>query len=316
MSPRITSLGEVVIDFLPIIEHGRTVGFRMVPGGSPMNVALGIARLGQPAGFAGALSRDFFGRSVRAFLNAEGVDTRFLVDLEAPSTLSFVAVEHGEPAYTFYGAGAADAQFVPALVDAQLIEQSAAIHVGSVAIIRQPTADTLLWLCDQAHGRRLISFDPNIRAALVDDEAGYRERIARLYTLADVVKLSTVDLAWLMPHAAPEQAARHILAQGAGLVVITDGEHGLAAWRDGAADAIRVPARPVRVVDTIGAGDTVDAALLVALAERRVLARAAVRTLDDDTLAACLHFAATAAAITCGRAGADLPRRTEIDMPH
>ena len=100
------------------------------------------------------------------------------------------------------------------------------------------------------------------------------------------------------------------------LVVITDGEHGLAAWRAGAAAAIRVPARPVRVVDTIGAGDTVDAALLVALAERRALTRAALQVLDDDQLAACLHFAAAAAAITCSRAGADLPRRAEIATPH
>jgi fructokinase len=316
MSHRITSLGEVVIDFLPIVEDGRTVGFRMYPGGSPMNVALGVARLGHPAGFAGALSRDYFGRSVRTFLDAEGVDTRFLIDLDAPSTLSFVAVERGEPAYTFYGAGAADARFVPTLVDARLIEQSAVIHVGSVAIIRQPTADTLLWLCGQAAGRCLISFDPNIRAALVDDDAGYRRRIEQLFGLADVVKLSTVDLAWIMPDAAPDQAAQHILARGAGMVVITDGEHGLAAWRAGAAAAIRVPARPVRVVDTIGAGDTVDAALLVALAERRALTRAALQVLDDDQLAACLHFAAAAAAITCSRAGADLPRRAEIATPH
>src|SRR5215216_7958597 len=94
----ITSIGEILIDFLPIVEQGTTTGFRMHVGGSPYNVAMGVARLGQPVAFAGKIATDFFGRYMRAHAEAEGIDTRFLIDADVQSTLAFVAYEDGDPA--------------------------------------------------------------------------------------------------------------------------------------------------------------------------------------------------------------------------
>ncbi|HMP42209.1 MAG TPA: carbohydrate kinase [Roseiflexaceae bacterium] len=311
MRQLLTSMGELLIDFLPITDHGQTTGFSMYPGGSPMNVALGFARLGQPAAFAGGVSRDFFGRTLRSFLDKEGVDTRFLIDIDAPSTLSFVAIEHDEPAYTFYGEGAADTLYTPELISPALYAETRALHVGSISLLRAPTADAVVAACEALHGKALISFDPNIRAGLIGDEASYRQRIERILGLADLVKISVVDLAWLLPNVPVEAAAAQLLAHGAALVVITLGGDGIMAWRHGEAP-VHVPVFPVQLADTIGAGDTVDAGLLVGLAERDALTRAALTTLARPELEATLRFAAAAAAITCQRVGADLPRRADV----
>src|SRR5215218_7892363 len=113
MSRLLTAMGEVLIDFLPIQSGGMTTGFTMHAGGAPLNVAVGMARLGQPTAFAGKVANDFFGRYIRAYIEQEGIDTRFLVAADALSTLAFVAKEDGEPAYAFYGEGAADTLLVP-----------------------------------------------------------------------------------------------------------------------------------------------------------------------------------------------------------
>src|SRR5437773_7206521 len=114
MSGLLTSIGEILVDFLPIVAGGQTVGFRPVPGGAPFNVAVGLARLGQPAAFAGQVSADLFGRMLRAAVEREQIDPRFLLTDPAPSTLAFVALQGNEPAYAFYDAGAADTLLTPA----------------------------------------------------------------------------------------------------------------------------------------------------------------------------------------------------------
>ncbi len=307
-------MGESVIDFLPIIVGEATTGFTMHIGGSPLNVALGVARLGQPAAYAGLVSSDFFGRQVRAFCEREGIDTTMLVSVAAPSTLSFVAVERGEPAYTFYGENAADTLLTAETLPPALLTDAAALHIGSIALLRGTTPDAALAACEQLRSHALLSLDPNIRASVVrpEQEHAYRSRLAKLYGIVDLVKLSTVDLAWLLPGGAPADYAAHILGHGAALAVVTLGEDGIIAWRAGDRAPIQVPGVPVTVADTIGAGDTVDAALLAGLAERAALTRARIMALSRDDLAALLHFAASAAAITVSRAGANPPTRAEV----
>src|SRR4051812_29842149 len=122
MRQLLTSMGEVLIDFLPIQADGATTGFSMHAGGAPLNVAVGMARLGSPVAFAGKVATDFFGRYLRAYMESEGIDTRFLISHEAFSTLAFVAMEDGEPAYAFYGEGAADTLLAPADVPEALFD--------------------------------------------------------------------------------------------------------------------------------------------------------------------------------------------------
>jgi len=316
----LTCLGELLIDFLPIAEQGRTIGFTMHPGGSPLNVAVGLARLrpeaAGPVAFAGKVATDFFGRFLRAYIESQGIDTRFLLSADTSSTLAFVAMESGEAAYSFYGEGAADTLLTAAEVPSALFDETRALHIGSISLLRGTTPTAVLATAERLKGRALISFDPNIRPSLVRDEPAYRALLTRLFALADVVKISAADLAWLAPGAPIARAAAELLALGPALVVVTRGGEGVMALRAATPPEppYDVPAFAVDVVDTVGAGDTFDAGLLAGLAERGALSREALLALDPNDLIGALRYAAAAAALVCARAGADPPRRAEVEQ--
>jgi fructokinase len=310
MGQLITCMGEMLIDFLPILEHGRTVGFRMSPAGSLLNVAVGLARLGAPAAFAGKVSTDYFGRVLREYAESQGVDTRFLLDDPASSTLAFVAMVDDEPAYAFYGDTAADTRLTPAELPASLIDETAMLHVGSISLLRGDTPKAVLAACEQARGRCLISFDPNIRPNLVHDAPAYRALIERVARMADVFKISSADLEWLMPGVAVEQAAEQIEMLGPALVVVTRGGKGVLARRGGR--VFSASAFSIRLADTIGAGDTFNAGLLAALYEHGVRGRQQLVAMPDRAIEETLSYAAAAAALNCAREGADPPTRAEL----
>lgn len=324
----LTCMGEALIDFLPIrAEGGGTSGFSMHAAGAPLNVAVGLARLGRPTAFIGKVSSDFFGRHLRSAMRAEGIETRYLADSADPSTLAFVAYEDGEPAFSFFGDGTADAALTPEEVSEECLAETRILHFGSISLLRGTTPDAVSATVERMRGRALLSFDPNLRPSLVRDEAGYRALLRRMFGLADLVKLSAADSAWLAPGQSVEQTACELLALGSALVVVTQGGAGVLALRSaprGDADEdpalgeeIRcrhAPAFPVAVVDTVGAGDTFSAGLLAGLAERGVTSRRALEALPDADLDAALRFAMAAAALVCARAGADPPRRAEVEQ--
>jgi fructokinase len=312
----LTTMGEILVDFLPLEEHGATVGFRMHPGGSPFNVAVGLARLGQPAAFVSKLAGDFFGRYLRDYLERQGVATRCLLhDDHALSTLAFVAMEDGEPAYTFYREGAADTRLTAGEVSAACIDETRILHFGSISLLDGTTPDAVLQTVQRLQGQALLSFDPNLRPTMVRDEAAYRALIGRLLALSDLVKVSAADLAWLLPDASPAEAAAHLLAQGPALVVVTLAEAGALALRSEQQETPQqwhIPAFAVQVADTVGAGDSFSAGLLAALAEHDIDTRAALLALDAADLIEILRFAAAVSAITCTRSGANPPHRDEV----
>jgi fructokinase len=315
VSHLITSMGEVLIDFLPLEESGRTVGFRMHPGGSLLNVAVAAARLGQPVALATTIATDFFGRFLRAYAEREGVDPRWLIDSPALSTLAFVAHEGGEPVFNFYGEGTADTLLTPEALPEELFAETAILHVGSISLLRGSTPAAVQAAVERLRGRALISLDPNLRPGLVKDEAPYRALLDRFFGLVDLVKISAADLGWLMPRVPVEEAARTLLARGPALVVITRGGAGVLAVRaaDQGRAPIALPAFSVTVADTVGAGDSFNGGLLTRLAEAGAVSRRALEALPNDELAAALRFAAAVAAINCTRPGADPPRRAEVE---
>ncbi len=310
---KIVCMGELLIDFLPIQEGGQTVGFSMHPGGAPLNVAVGVARLGQPAAFASKESNDVFGRYLRSFIEQEGIDIRFLLSADAPSTLGFVAIEDGEPVFAFYGEGAADTLLTAEEVPTALFEETAILHFGSISLLRGSTPAAVLATVERLKENArppLLSFDPNLRPGLVGDETAYRGLLDKFFSLADIVKLSAADIAWLAPEETVGSYAAHLLAQGPALVAVTRGGRGVLALRG--ADQWETPTFPVQVADTVGAGDAFSAGLLAGLAERGVSSRAALERMNSDELANTLRFAAAVAALTCSRAGANPPRREEV----
>jgi fructokinase len=311
-------MGEILIDFIPIDEQGETVGFRMHPGGSPFNVAVGLARLGQHTAFVSRLARDFFGRYLHAHLESQGIATSLLCyDEQAQSTLAFVALEDGEPVYSFYDQGAADTLLTIDDIPAACLEETRILHFGSISLLRGTTPSAVVATVEKLKGRALLSFDPNVRPALIRDEPAYRHLIGRLVALSDIVKLSAADIDWLAPAQPYEQVASNMLAQGAALVVVTRGNMGalvLRATPDGTPQRWDVPAFVVPTADTVGAGDAFSAGLLAALAERAVSVRAALLQLDVEELERVLHFASAVSAVTCMRAGADPPTRAEVEQ--
>ncbi len=282
----------------------------MHPGGSPFNVAVGLARLGGRVEFAGKASMDSFGRFLVSHLAREGIGTRFLSRSPAPSTLAFVTTENGDPSYAFYGEGAADTQLRPEDLPAD-IEASEVLHFGSISMLREPASSTITSLVERLAGRALLSFDPNIRPHLIEDPEKYRQLVWRLLHLADIVKASTGDVGWLFPGDTVESAADQILAAGPALVIVTKGVRG--SYARFSSGSLRVPAFAVNVVDTIGAGDAFTAGLLARLGEAGVTSRADLDALGSAGLEQAVQFAALVAALACARAGADPPRRNELE---
>jgi fructokinase len=305
--------GEALMDVFAAGETASGVALDARIGGSPFNVAVGLARLGQPVAFVASLSRDFLGERLVRALAAEGVDIGAIARVDAPTTLGLVGLDAaGVARYAFYGAGGAERQLAPAALDA-LPAAVRAIHFGSYAMVVEPVASTLRALVERAAGRALVAYDPNIRLNVEPDLARWRDALAWMLARAHLLKVSEEDLQLVRPGTTPEAFADEALAAGVRLVVVTRGEQGALGFTRAARRVAAPRIELVSLIDTVGAGDTFQAALLAWLAEHDALAAKRLDALSEDKLRAALHFAARAAAITCSRRGADLPRRGELD---
>ena len=281
-------------------------------GGSPLNVAIGLARLAQPVAFFGAVADGFLGDRLMQALADEGVSTACTVRIDAPTTLSLVGLDaRGVPSYAFYGEGAADRRLPLAALD--LVPSAQAHHFGSYAMVVEPVAKAQRALVEREWQRSVIAYDPNIRLNVEPDIQRWRDTLQWMLPRTALLKVSDEDLGLLYPGRSAEELAREWLDSGVALVVVTRGGEGAWAWT--ATQQVAAAPVPVAVVDTVGAGDTFQAALLTALAERGLLSHAALASLGRSELVAVLRFAAQAAAITCSRRGADLPRRAELPSP-
>ena len=302
--------GEALFDLFATGHSATGLGFDGCIGGSPFNVALGLARLGQTVGFCGGIGTGFAGERLMQALADEGIDTAAVARVDAPTTLSLIGLDAaGVPSYAFYGQGGADRQLRLEHL-ARLPTAARAFHFGSYAMVVQPVGATQRALVEREHRRSVISYDPNIRSNVEPDLAVWRETLEWMLPRSHLLKVSDEDLDLLYPGQPIAQFAADALAAGTPLVVVTRGAEGAVGFT--ARDTVTMPPVVVAVVDTVGAGDTFQAALLTWLAESGRLSPEAIRTLDAAALQQALAFAARAAAITCGRRGADLPRRSEL----
>ncbi|NYF21766.1 fructokinase [Xanthomonas sp. JAI131] len=299
--------GEALYDIFIDGYAGTSVGMTARQGGSPFNVAIGLARLGTPSALFTGLSTDPLGRQLRSTLEREGVALQHCIDKREATTLVMVALDaQGVPNYSFYGTGCADRALTAADLPA-LDATVGGLHFGSYTLVAETTASTFQALAERERAQRLISLDPNVRPTVEPDMAVWRARLARWIALAHVVKVSQEDIELLYPQQDPFTVARSWLQQGPSLVVMTLGGDGAVAWR-GDAEA-RVAGRAVQVADTVGAGDSFQAALLHQLPDLAALA-----ALDPSApaLQRLLDFCVAAAAINCTRAGANPPSLDEV----
>ena len=302
--------GEALFDVFATGDTPTGIGFDGRIGGSPFNVALGLARLGQPVGFCGGVGTGFAGERLMRALADEGISADAVARVDAPTTISLVGLDaRGVPSYAFYGHGAADRQLRTEHL-AAIPVQANAFHFGSYAMVMQPVGATQRALVERENQRSVISYDPNIRTNVEPDLDVWRDTLQWMLPRTHLFKVSDEDLGLLYPGRSVEAFAADALAAGAPLVVVTRGAEGATGFN--AQGVVQAAPVKVQVVDTVGAGDTFQAALLVWLAEQGKLSPEAIRALGSDGLAQALGFAMRAAAITCSRRGADLPRRGEL----
>jgi fructokinase len=304
------SCGDALVDFLPVKSTDGRDAIVPVVGGSCLNIAVGMARLGAPTGFVGGISSDLFGRMIADHAFASQVELRHATRSDHQTTLAFVRTVAGEPQYAFYDEQTASRNWIHRRGSIPF-DDIEAIHIGSTTLVDDTGAAQALALVEDARGSVTISFDPNCRPNLVRHKARYVDRMDVFAATADIVRMSDVDFEFLYGGSDYAGRAKSLLGAGASLVVVTRGIKGAQAWHR-EAGAVEVQAPAVDVVDTIGAGDSFQAALLFALRTIGRIETGSLAQANDDELVGALSFASVCAAITCGRAGADPPRRSDV----
>jgi fructokinase len=305
--------GEALVDLFVLGENGTRLAADVVAGGSPFNVAIGLARLGCPAALCTGLSTDRFGRLLTDVLSKEGVSLDYAMRTSRLTTISVVATDReGHPVYSFHGEGAADRNITAADLNPDLAPGIEAVTFGSYTLVVEPVAEAYLALAQREAGQRTIFLDPNIRPSVIGDIRNWPSKFRPFLRTATIVKASDEDIATAYgADTSIADVARDWMAQGPALVVVTRGGDGAVAFLDDR--TIEVPGRKVDVVDTVGAGDTFSAALLAGLRQFGRLAPKRVGTLDLETLGSVLSYAIIASSITCSRRGADLPTASDVE---
>jgi fructokinase len=296
-------IGESLID---IVERGGRTDDEHV-GGSPLNVAVGLARLGRDVDFLTRIGNDPHGRRIADYVNAAGVQLVSGSQVAGRTATARLSVgEDGSADYVF------DLDWQ--LSGTPMVTPPLFAHTGSIAAVQDPGCLAVAALIDTYRVSATVTFDPNVRPSLIADRDLARQRIEHFVERSDIVKVSEEDLRWIDPNRPPERMAQTWLALGPAVVAVTMADRGAMAVC--AAGVARVPARPVEVVDTVGAGDAFMAGLIDALWGRGLLGaqrRAELAGIDLDALTAALEAASLSSALTVARAGADLPDRAALE---
>ena len=306
----LTVIGEGLVDVVQ-----RASGIEAHVGGSPLNVAVGLARLDHPVQFVGRYGRDPYGDAVAAHLRSSSVMLPLGPDDLPTSVATALIDDDGAATYTF------DLTWeLPGIAErlAFMLQGTTLLHTGSIATMLAPGAKDVLAAVEYAHPHATISFDPNCRPSIITDVDYARRQAEKFVSLSDVVKASDEDLAWLYPGQDVLDSARKWLAlggsEGPAMVVVTRGAAG--PWGITAAGEAEYPAPKVEVADTVGAGDSFMAALLSGIVDRGLNGaqnRKDLRELPAEGLAELLAHAAKAAAVTVSRPGANPPSRAEMN---
>jgi fructokinase len=296
--------GEALID---VIRHGDGTQ-HAAPGGGPFNTARALARLGVPTAFLGRLSTDSFGGQLLEALKSDGVSLELASIGPESTTIAVADVDSdGLADYQFLVQGTSAPNLTVDMIPPHLGADATGLHLGTLGLVLEPMASTLLELLDREREGRLVMVDPNIRVGLISD-AEYRDRLRDVLPRCTIVKASDADLTWLYPDLSYKRAAERLLGEGVAMVAVTLGAEGaFAAHRD---FRTSIDAVHVEVVDTIGAGDAFGAGLLAWLDDH-----GAVKPnlhLEERELRSAVEFACLAAALTCARPGADPPWRSEM----
>jgi fructokinase len=288
-----------------------TNGFVPYPGGEIFNTAIGMGRLECRVGLMSGVSTDIFGQQLMAEMSASNVDTSNVILSDRPTTLAFVQLTDGQASYLFYDENSAGRMIAIEDMPHQL-DAVKAFLFGGISLHSDPGAEAYVQFAETHAEGSVVMVDPNIRPSFISNEILFRDRIERMFRLADIVKVSDEDLNWLFPKSGSlETKVSNLQKLGPTIVVLTRGGSGVQAWKpDG--NPICVDSLKVDVVDTVGAGDSFNAGFLTSLSKADLLNKAAIRLIAQSDILSALNFGVHAAAITVGRAGANPPWKYEL----
>ena len=300
MAGEIWVCGEALIDLIP--KDGQKIA---IVGGGPANTAKALARLGFDSYFIDGISSDSFGQMIKSQLLEDGVNLKYVNFSDKETCTADVTLDRaGVASYIFKIDSTATFDFTDDWLPDPYEIKPVALQIGTLATIVEPGASVLLNWAKRVSAIAPVVFDPNIRSSVLSNRALYQEKISKWAQISAVIKVSEDDLSWLYPEQDQIEIAEKWLAGGSELVIITKGSYGIiGVTKD---DVVSVPGVKVDVVDTVGAGDTVGAIVVEAIAER------GLKSLTGDVLRQVLVRATKAAAVTCSRAGANPPHREEI----
>jgi fructokinase len=293
--------GEVLIDLIPGADGVRVAHV----GGGPANTAKALARLGHDVQFIDGISTDQYGVAARKELLDDEVKLDLALTSDKPTCLAIISLDaNGGASYEFKIDGTATFDFDLKWLPDPSRYKPQVLHIGTLVTVIQPGADVLYDWAMQVAEFAPIVFDPNIRPSVMGDHDLYEAAVEKWAALSSVIKVSDDDMAWLYPDQKYEDVAKRWISDGAALVAVTRGSQGIIGiTADG---SVEVDGAKITVADTVGAGDTVGAIIVEAMAEKGILA------LTGDVLKATLHRAAVAAGITCSRKGAQPPYKHEL----
>ncbi len=305
--------GENLIDMIEQPEAAGARAFRAHIGGSPYNCSRAIARLGSAAGYLGAISTDNFGTQLLEKLEADGV--RFLGQrCAAPTSLAMVTVSDGQPDYRFYRESTAERAVDLESLRAALPDEMQALHVSSIALVEG--ADAQAWaslFCEVSQGGCLVTLDPNVRALIAEpNRETYSARLQCMARAAHLIRLSDEDAAWWFPGLSSQEALEGLATIAPqSVILLTQGPRPVLCHAPAGGFTVK-PVLPAQLADTVGAGDTLMAAVLVGLTQLGALTPAALAGLAQDRLRAIVACATEAAALTCSRPGCNPPMAEEL----
>jgi fructokinase len=306
--------GEALIDFIAMPDG---LSYRPCPGGSILNIAVGLGRLKVPVGLLSRLSTDMFGELLGNYLTKNNVNLDFCPNVDGQTTLAFVSLPEEtaqEPQFAFYANGAVDRSVTTDDLPKQFDDKVIALHFGSISLVLEPGATSLEALMERESRRRVLALDPNVRPAVISNAEIFRQRFSKWVSLVDILRLSEVDMEYLYPGKRIEDLLPEWFGAGLGLIILTQGVKGSHGYLSSGVQVF-VPAQKITVKDTIGAGDSFFSAALAYLYDNEKLShRTLVSQMTVDELEDCLIFASKAAAINCTREGANPPFRYEMEV--
>lgn len=303
--------GEALIDMVPVMGVEGHDAFAPLSGGAIFNTAIALGRLEVPVQLLSGVSNDLFGTQLASELQSSNVGTDLLVRSKRPTTLAFVKLTNGQAQYTFYDENSAGRMMVSEDLP-EIGKNVSALYFGGISLCAEPAASAYEGLAIEASESAVLMIDPNIRTSFIENETAYRARLDRMLAAADIVKVSDEDLDWIIPaDESFEKKVEQLHENGAGIVIITKGSDGASAYVRGQ-PVVDVGVPKVKVIDTVGAGDTFNAGFLARLHTLGCLNKDAFDKINGVEIKEALSYAARVAGVTVSRAGANPPTLAEL----